>query len=319
MNNIIINNNSNEKVVASKIAFKLKKTILTSALSLGMVIGSMENGHCMQSKLIQQNNSTNSPHLEKVNILKSMDYFNQKYVQKLQKDEYDEYTGNNEKIDKDSKETIVEFLNIMSNSNSLSKKNRFFAYHTTWTSYIDKREPEAERQQSFNKYVEIFARVIEIENNPPTGMINFYHTSKAGKIAGDIISFRQGPIYNIYQTGTAFNSFFHNPEGVLDENFAFQYLRGEQSEVYFFQVFEDDYKNNQDFRSAFYVPNKDINKGEYSHLRLKHSHQSDAQIKIQDRAQLESIKNEFMLKQDEHPNLPYIKNIFAFSQKKSDN
>ena len=64
MNNIIINNNSNEKVVAEKRAPRLKKTILTSALSLGIMLGSMENGFCMKQSKIKGNK--NNKHTQNI-------------------------------------------------------------------------------------------------------------------------------------------------------------------------------------------------------------------------------------------------------------
>ena len=50
MNNIIINSKSNEKVVAEKRAIRLKKAMLSSILSFGIIFGSMDSGICTQKE-----------------------------------------------------------------------------------------------------------------------------------------------------------------------------------------------------------------------------------------------------------------------------
>ena len=53
MNNAIINIISNENVVAEKRSTRIKKSILASAVSFGMVIASTQNGLSMQKKILE--------------------------------------------------------------------------------------------------------------------------------------------------------------------------------------------------------------------------------------------------------------------------
>ena len=60
MNNTIINITGNEKVVASKRAARLKKTISTSVLSLSVMLGSMQVGFvCKANKKMVPKGSIN--------------------------------------------------------------------------------------------------------------------------------------------------------------------------------------------------------------------------------------------------------------------
>ena len=67
MKNIIINKISNNKVVAEKRALRLKQTILTSALSFGIVLGSMQSGLCMQHTQHMQGSQLSQSHYQPTN------------------------------------------------------------------------------------------------------------------------------------------------------------------------------------------------------------------------------------------------------------